>query len=401
MFNNSTKIIVVISVIIIFNLFVYFSFAPEYSADSLRYVFAGKQLLENFFHSLNEPLFNEETYENAEFHKNTDYSFPKREFFTIIPNLIFYCLSIISVDSLKYLIIVNLVLFSSLFLICNKIYNDEKNEIKFLFLSFIFFGHYQIVGWNIKILPEIMYIFCLVLFLIYLIKFKYFNFTKILILLFLSILIFLIRPQGLIFIGFVLFYLIFKNFFYKNIYKTFFILFLVSFFLVPFVLYLEFNKIFNFPIINIQNTGFENGAVISGWLNYFNGELIYQDVRFNDKKLNLEQKFSYLDILKITSLRLYHFINPYKFYYSPIINLWNIIYFGLLYAVGIYYFLVSKDLFKKNQFIALLIMIMLFHIIFPVTGTFRYQLSLIAVNFVLIFETLALVIKKKNDEKIF
>ena len=38
MFNNSTKIIVVISVIIIFNLFVYFSFAPEYSADLLRYV---------------------------------------------------------------------------------------------------------------------------------------------------------------------------------------------------------------------------------------------------------------------------------------------------------------------------------------------------------------------------
>ena len=55
----------------------YFSFAPEYSADSLRYVFAEKQLLENFFYSLNEPLFNEETYENAEFHKNTDYSFPK------------------------------------------------------------------------------------------------------------------------------------------------------------------------------------------------------------------------------------------------------------------------------------------------------------------------------------
>ena len=76
-------------------------------------------------------------------------------------------------------------------------------------------------------------------------------------------------------------------------------------------------------------------------------ESFYQDVRFNDKKLNLEQKFSYLDILKITSLRLYHFINPYKFYYSPIINLWNIIYFGLLYAVGIYYFVISKNAIKK------------------------------------------------------
>ena len=103
MLNNFTKIVVVISVIIIINFLIYFSFTPEYSADSLRYVFAGKQLLENFFHNLNEPLFSKENYEIMEFHRNNDYSFPKREFFTIIPNLIFYLLSLISVDSLKYL----------------------------------------------------------------------------------------------------------------------------------------------------------------------------------------------------------------------------------------------------------------------------------------------------------
>lgn len=397
MLNNFTKIVVVISVIIIINFLIYFSFTPEYSTDSLRYVFAGKQLLENFFHNLNEPLFSKENYEIMEFHRNNDYSFPKREFFTIIPNLIFYLLSLISVDGLKYLVILNLFLFSSLFLICNQIYNNEKNEIKFLFLGLIFFGHYQIVGWNIKILPEIMYIFCLVLFLIYLIKNENLNFKKILILSFFSIIIFLIRPQGLIFIAFILFLLIFKKFFYKDIYKIFLILFLILFFLIPFILYLEFNNIFNFPVINIYNTSFKDGAIISGWLNYFDGELIYQDVRFNDKKLNLEQKFNYLDILKITSLRLFHFISPYKFFYSPIVNLWNIFYFFLLYSVGVYYLSVSKELFKKNQFIALIFMIALFHMIFPITGTFRYQLSLIAVNFVLIFETLALVIKKKND----
>ena len=50
----------------------------------------------------------------------------------------------------------------------------------------------------------------------------------------------------------------------------------------------------------MKNSSIHDGSIISGWLNYYNGDLIYQENRFEDKNLNLKQTFNYFDILKIT-----------------------------------------------------------------------------------------------------
>ena len=375
-------------------LVIYFFFEASYSADSLRYAYAGMQLVEKIFPNILEPNISSKLSSAATFHENIDYSFPRREFFTIIPNLIFYCLSILFKDSLDYLIIINLIIYSLIFNYCTKFYKFNDNVKYFLFLSFLFFGHYQITGWNIKILPEIMYFCTLIFFLIKLLNYKKTNIGDLLVLFFLSLSCFLIRPQGLVFFLITLLIIFAKKIFLFNINKYILYLFIYNLFFIPFLLFLDLNDFYNVPIISIKNTGLLDGAIISGWINYYNGKLIFQEVRFLDKQFDFGQSYNYFDLLKITSYRLFYFINPYKYYLSIYANLWNIIYFSIIYIVAIKFFFESSDNLKKNLSIFLITSILSFHLFFPVTGAFRYQLSLIAIIFVLNFEYLYIRLKK-------
>ncbi len=374
--------------LIFFCLSAYFFFNPSYSADSLRYVFAGMQLLENFFAYISEPNFSSKFNDSIEFHSKIEYSFPRREFFTIIPNLIFYSLSILSEDSLNYIVILNLIIYSLIFYYCFKFYNFNNNFKVLILFSFLFFGHYQIVGWNIKVLPEVMYFSTLLFFLVKLINFKSINFRDIMILILLSAICFLIRPQGIIFFIATFAYLFTKKFFKEKIYKLIIFLFFFNLFFFPLLLFLELNGIYNIPVISKANTGLLDGAIISGWINYFEGKLVFQEIRFNDKQFNFEQDYGYIDLLKITLYRLYYFISPYKYYQSIFVNTWNVFYFLLIYIIAINYLIKMNDNLKKNLFIFLIVSVLSFHLLFPVTGTFRYQLSLIAIIFVLNFEYL-------------
>ena len=72
--------------LLIFSIFTLLFFNADYSVDSLRYVFAGKQFFENFLIFNLEPIVKQELNENKIFHQNLDYSYPRREFFTILPN---------------------------------------------------------------------------------------------------------------------------------------------------------------------------------------------------------------------------------------------------------------------------------------------------------------------------
>ena len=267
-------------------------------------------------------------------------------------------------------------------------------------ILFLFFGHYQIAGWNIKILPEILYFFSCLIFFISLFQAKKFDLNNFIKLSLLALICFLIRPQGIMFVVFILMIFLLNFLFLKKNYVLIFSVFFIFIFLTPLILYLDVSEQINFPIINPYNTGLHDGAIISGWLNYFQGELIYQEIRFNDKKMNFKQTLNYFDIFKITILRLINFINPYKFYHSPLINFWNILYFGLLYLSSIYLIVILNNELKKNFLLTLLFMILTFHQIFPVTGTIRYQLSLIALNFILILDNLDLIIKRKKIYKI-
>ena len=373
---------------------IYFVFEASYSVDSLRYAYAGMQLVEKIFPNILEPNISSKLSVTATFHENIDYSFPRREFFTIIPNLIFYCLSILFKDSLDYLIIINLIIYSLIFNYCTKFYKFNDNVKYFLFLSFLFFGHYQITGWNIKILPEIMYFCTLIFFLIKLLNYKKTNIGDLLVLFFLSLSCFLIRPQGLVFFLITLLIIFAKKIFLFNINKYILYLFIYNLFFIPFLLFLDLNDFYNVPIISIKNTGLSDGAIISGWINYYNGKLIFQEVRFLDKQFDFGQSYNYFDLLKITSYRLFYFINPYKYYLSIYANLWNMIYFSIIYIVAIKFFFESSDNLKKNLSIFLITSILSFHLFFPVTGAFRYQLSLIAIIFVLNFEYLYIRLKK-------
>ncbi len=376
----------IIFFLLLFCLIVFFIFDANYSADSLRYVFAGMQFVENYFFITVEPNISSKLYDSAFFHSNISYSFPKREFFTIIPNLTFYGFSILFEDSLDYFIIFNLLIYSSIFIYCANFYKFNNNLKGAILLIFLFFGHYQIAGWNIKILPEIMYFCTLIFFLIKLINFKGLNQKDILIIIILSVFCFLIRPQGIIFIFVSLFFLLGNKLFMFKISRIILYLFLFNLFFFPLILFLDVNEYFNFPIISKKNTGLLDGAIISGWINYYKGDLIFQNIRFNDKQFNFEQTYSYLDLLKIVFYRLYYYISPYKYYQSIYLNGWNIIYFIIIYLYSLKYIYETNNILKKNLFIFLIVSVLTFHLIFPITGTFRYQLSLIAIIFVLNFE---------------
>ena len=391
--NNAKLIILVLC----FSFVVIFFLNPSYGADSLRYVYAGKQLIESFFSNSFQPLISEKFLSEKEFHRNIDYSFPKREFFTILPNLIFYLFSTFYEDSLNNIIILNLLIYSIIFIILHNKYNKDKSFLKFFIISFIFFGHYQVTGWNIKILPETMYFCCLLCFLFILINSNKLPFSKILLLIFISILLYLIRPQGLIFIISLLVIIFIKNFLYKDLFKLFLFLLFVIIIITPGILYLDINNIFNFPIISLNNTGLADGAIISGWVNYYDGNIIYQNERFDDKSLNLSQSYYYIDLLKIVLYRLFYYVIPIRYYQSIFLNIWNLFYFFLMYYFCIKYCIKSIDLYKKNIFLLLLISILSFHLLFPITGTFRYQLSLIALIFVISFEWINF--KKINDSQ--
>ena len=164
---------------------------------------------------------------------------------------------------------------------------------------------------------------------------------------------------------------------------------------LPVLLLLEFNNFFNIPIISRDNTALIHGDIISGWLNYYKGDLINQQIRFENKNFDFYQSYSYFDLLKILLLRLYYFVIPYRFYEGLFINFWNIAYFFVLYLGATNYFIKSVNIFKKNIYLFVLVGILSFHMLVPSTGTFRYQLSLIALLFIINLEYLSL---KKNEK---
>lgn len=390
----------IIFLVFLFCIFVLTTFEPSYTTDSLRYVFAGKQFFEIFFSSVPDPILNSTliNIENQNFHNNNVYNFPKREFFTIIPNILFYLFSITSSDGLNYLVILNLFLFCSLFLRFNNYYNNNNQLKYFLFISFAFFGHYQIAGWNIKILPEIIFLFCLLNLILILVHSE--NKTKldIILILFLTLSCFLIKPQGIIFLIAIPIILIFKINFFKNLSLIILFLFILYCLVLPGILYLDAHNIFDIPIISLRNTALYDGSIISGWVSYINGEITFFETRFDNKKMLLNygpgyiQKLEYFDILKITFYRLFYFIIPFRHYDTIILNLWNCLYFFTFYITGVIYFIKSSNFYKKNIFLFLLVGILSFHMLVPVTGTFRYQLALIGLFFIISFEHL-----KKND----
>jgi hypothetical protein len=390
----------IIFLFILFCFFVLATFDPSYSTDSLRYVFAGKQFFEIFFSSVPDPILSSTLIdiENQNFHSNMVYNFPKREFFTIIPNILFYLFSITSSNGLNYLVILNLFLFCFLFLRFNNYYNSNNQLKYFLFISFAFFGHYQIAGWNIKILPEIIFLFCLLNLIFILIQSEKKTKLDIVLILFLSVSCFFIKPQGIIFLIATPIILIFKKNLLINLSKIILILFILYCLVLPGILYLDTNNILDVPIISIRNTALYDGAIISGWVNYINGEITFFESRFDNKKMLLnygpgyEQKLEYFDILKITFYRLFYFIVPFRHYDTIILNLWNCLYFFTFYLTGTIYFIKSDNFYKKNIFLFLLVGILSFHMLVPVTGTFRYQLALIGLFFIISFECL-----KKND----
>ena len=173
------------------------------------------------------------------------------------------------------------------------------------------------------------------------------------------------------------------------------LLFSFYIFFLPVLLYLELNNIFNIPIISIDNTALVHGDIISGWLNYFNGDLIYQKERFDNKMFDFTQTYSFFDLFKIILLRLFYFIIPFRFYESWLINLWSLTYFAILYYGMINFFLKTKNLVDKNIYLLIFIGILSFHMLVPSTGTLRYQLSLISFLLIVNFEYLS----QKNYEK--
>jgi hypothetical protein len=383
--------------LLIFSIFTLFFFKADYSVDSLRYVFAGKQFFENFLIINSELTVKQEIYESKIFHQNIDYSYPKREFFTILPNIIFYISSIIFEDSLSYLIrILNLFLFSCTFIYTYKKYNYENEYKNLILIFFCYFGHYQVTGWNVKILPEILFFTICIFFFTSISNLKEINLKKIFILLILSAAGFFTKPQGLILLIVFLLVLIFYNFLKKNLISIFILMFFLYCLFLPVLLYLEIKNILNIPIISIDNTALVHGDIISGWLNYFNGDLIHQNVRFDNKKLDLTQSYNFFDLLKITLLRLFYFVVPYRFYESWLINLWSLTYFAILYYGMANFFLKTKNIVNKNIYMLIFIGILSFHMLVPSTGTLRYQLSLISLLFIINFEYLNL---KKNYEK--
>ena len=383
--------------LLIFSIFTLLFFNADYSVDSLRYVFAGKQFFENFLIFNLEPIVKQELNENKIFHQNLDYSYPRREFFTILPNIIFYISSIIFTDSLSYSIrIINLFLFSYAFIYTNKKYNPENENRNLILIFFCYFGHYQVTGWNVKILPEILFFTICIFFFISISNLKEVNFKKFFILLILSAAGFFTKPQGLILLIVFSLVLIFYKFLKKNLISILILMFFLYCLFLPVLLYLEIKNILDIPIISIDNTALVHGDIISGWSNYFNGDLIHQKVRFDNKKLDLTQSYSFFDLVKITLLRLFYFVVPYRFYESWLINLWNLTYFTILYYGMANFFLKAKNNVNKNIYMLIFICILSFHMFVPSTGTLRYQLSLISLLFVVNFEYLNL---KKDYEK--
>ena len=56
MLKNHIKKIAFVLFLIILSAFIFYLISPKYSADSLRYVYAGQQLLSIFFDNLDNPI---------------------------------------------------------------------------------------------------------------------------------------------------------------------------------------------------------------------------------------------------------------------------------------------------------------------------------------------------------
>ena len=71
--SGLTSLIVGFILVIIFSFTVIFFLEPSYGTDTLRYVFAGKQLIEHFFLNPFSPLIKKQYYSEKIFNKGVDY----------------------------------------------------------------------------------------------------------------------------------------------------------------------------------------------------------------------------------------------------------------------------------------------------------------------------------------
>jgi hypothetical protein len=343
--------------------FFYLYYGSLYSGDTYRYVNAGYKTFELIGINFEEPQFYE-------------HNLSLRAYIQLIPNLIIFLFSRISNDGINYFPILNIFLFIYIFYIYFnnfiKNFNISKTE-AYIVCLFLFFGFYQIPGWTLKILSETLFIFFSIIYFDQL----FFKKKKINII-FLSIALALIRPQGALYLLFTLI------FFLENKIKKFKIkyiiifLFISWFLLIPSIIHIQLTSknIIFFPA-EIANY-YAEGNINDGWL-YLNGDLnfIINKIRWvNTETILLNNDFSFIFFVNL--IRTIYSIIPLRLNYSLLINIWFFIYFITISIIAIKGLKKIKmnDISKFNIYFLILLIIILFNNLM-VIDNFRYNLMLI------------------------
>jgi hypothetical protein len=343
--------------------FFYLYYGSLYSGDTYRYVNAGYKTFELIGINFEEPQFYE-------------HNLSLRAYIQLIPNLIIFLFSRISNDGINYFPILNIFLFIYIFYIYFnnfiKNFNISKTE-AYIVCLFLFFGFYQIPGWTLKILSETLFIFFSIIYFDQL----FFKKKKINII-FLSIALALIRPQGALYLLFTLI------FFLENKIKKFKIkyiiifLFISWFLLIPSIIHIQLTSknIIFFPA-EIANY-YAEGNINDGWL-YLNGDLnfIINKIRWvNTETILLNNDFSFIFFVNL--IRTIYSIIPLRLNYSLLINIWFFIYFITISIIAIKGLKKIKmnNISKFNIYFLILLIIILFNNLM-VIDNFRYNLMLI------------------------
>jgi hypothetical protein len=341
----------------------YFYYGSLIGGDTTRYVNAGYKTLEYFGIIFEKP----ELYDDK---------ISLRAYIQLIPNLIIFFFSKISNNGITYFPVLNIFLFIYIFYYFFK--NFFKNFIiskreAYIISLLLFFGFYQIPGWTLKILSETLFIFFSIIY------FEEFFFnkrtTKLVIL---SILLSLIRPQGILFLLFTCI------FFFKNQIKKIqikYVIFIISIFwfiLIPFIIHMQLiNKDHIFFPLELAYY-YAEGNINDGWL-YINKDFdfVLNEVRWTNIEVIIPND-DYFFIFFTNLIRTIYSIIPLRFNYSLLINIWFLIYFLTIAIIAIQGL---KNIMKNNYsefkiYFLILLIIMLFNNIM-VVDNFRYNLMLI------------------------
>jgi hypothetical protein len=343
--------------------FFYLYYGSLYGGDTYRYVNAGYKTFEFIGINFKEPQFYE-------------HNLSLRAYIQLIPNLIIFLFSRIPNDGINFFPILNIFLFIYIFYIYfkNFIKNFNISKIEaYIVCLFLFFGFYQIPGWTLKILSETLFIFFSIVYFDQLFfKKKKMN------IIFLSIALALIRPQGVLYLLFTLI------FFLENKIKKFkikyiiFFLFISWFLLIPYIIHLQLtSKNIIFLPAEIANY-YAEGNINDGWL-YLNGDLnfIINKIRWvNTETILLNSDFAFIFLVNL--IRTIYSIIPLRLNYSLLINIWFFIYFITISIIAIKGLKKIKmnNISKFHLYILILLIIIFFNNIM-VIDNFRYNLMLI------------------------